>query len=226
MSDPERYWDEIKEKWREMKSGVTISTTSGAWDVLELLARKHDQEFFDPQEVHHEAIKQLFMQKRSMFLPVFIEVMEDESYDWLTRVSALLSASMTRHERVKSALRELVDEEETLKRYVRELASAFYRQGDFEYLEKISSKDHIEGSKQAKWLLKALSWKVDKEWCPYLDEHGVCLKKATVNSCDRILGALSYPSQRQESDNVVRVPTNINWNMCPEITLSSWPARL
>lgn len=215
----EQQWPIIKEEWREMNSHVSISTTSGTWDALELLSRKHDSEFVDPQEVHAESVKQLFTRTGNRYLPVFLEIMKDRSYDWLTRVYALEAASMTKNEHVRNAFREMADDERTLPQFAKYLASAFYRQEDREYLEKICSRTDIIQEKDiasVKFPLEALSRKVDRGWCTYLDEHGVCVKKADICGC----GPVAYAGG-SISSNVVKVPPSYNYRTCPTYTSPS-----
>lgn len=195
----------IKENWKEMKSGVSLKKYYGEWDALEILSRKHDQNLIDPPEIHSESVTKLFQLTGNMYLSVFTEVMKDAAFDWQTRVYALLAASMTKTEYVRNAVRELISNVgPNLVSTAKFLASALYRQNDIEYLKRINEilsavylqtkelKDRASSfvsltsggaAIYARWLLLALSRKIDVEWCPYLDEHGVCMQSPYVQVC-------------------------------------------
>jgi len=221
-----------------MKSGILVRTgTSKKRDALALLAKRYDHEFvarefldhhIDPahaktimlmtlDEVYTPAILELFKFTGNKYLPVFIEIMKDNSYGWGTRVSALSAVCVTRNNYVRNVLRELADDEEALAHFAAQLADAFYRQGDIEYIEKISSRaDSIkkEDLEHVEWLLDKLSRKIDIKWCYYLDEHGVCMKHSYPSEC------YAYSSVRF---HVIDEPADYDYRTCPAYIGTSSP---
>lgn len=202
----------IRDALEELKPGVTLEYE----DALTILSTGHRS-----GEPDSKLVEKLFKLTGNKYLSVFIDVMKNTSFDWQTRVYALLAASMTRNEYVQNAIRELTDSfGPELPISAKYLTSALYRQNDVEYLKKINkilsaaylqTKDLMLGQAliYIKWAIGALSRKIDVEWCPYLDTHGVCIQKPYVRACIWVDGA-EFP--HSDNPTLYRIPKSDTYN--------------